>query len=335
MTTFKVEPNSSKTIYNQLIEHITSAINLKQLSVGDRLPSVNEACRLYNISRDSVLAAYKALQERNIVNSIPGKGFFINRRSDISKRKVFVLFDAMNQYKETLYRSLIENLGSEYEIDIAFHYYNEELFENLVSNAVGHYDHYVLMPHFNGDVSEVLDYVPSSQLLLLDAFPLGYSANCAAVYQDFQNDSYEGLRSLYEKLLNYEALHIVYNDQFQYMPDGYKIGVYRFGGEFSYKVTIEPGFDFNNIEQGHCYMAVSERDLASFIKKSTERGLEIGKEIGLLSLDDTPLKEVLLGGITTLTTDFEAMGKSAANLIKDGEFKRIANPWRLFDRGSL
>ena len=82
-------------------------------------------------------------------------------------------------------------------------------------------------------------------------------------------------------------------------------------------------------------MAISERDLASFIKAIIAKGLKVGHDIGLMSLDDTPLKEVLIGGVTTLTTDFALMGSTAAQLIRDRECRRIANPWHLYDRGSL
>ena len=71
------------------------------------------------------------------------------------------------------------------------------------------------------------------------------------------------------------------------------------------------------------------------IKSIMAKGLVVGRDIGLLSLDDTPLKEVLIGGITTLTTDFAIMGRTAAELIRSGEQQRIANPWRLYLRGSL
>ena len=246
-----------------------------------------------------------------------------------------MLFDAMNQYKETLYRSLVDALGPHYGVSIAFHYYNAELFDSLVAAARGKYDYYVLMPHFNRDVTSVLDRVPADRLLLLDAFPEGYSRNCAAVYQRFYTDAYEGLKALLEKLRRYEALHIVYNGRFQYMPDDYIAGAYRFAGEFRYPVYVERDFDMDAISAGHCYMAVAERDLAAMIKSIMAKGLVVGRDIGLLSLDDTPLKEVLIGGITTLTTDFALMGRTAAELIRSGEQRRIANPWRLYLRGSL
>ncbi len=332
---FKVNDNTSSTIYCQLAEFIADAIHAEEIKVGGRLLSVNDACREYNVSRDTVLSAYKLLQERTIIKSIPGKGFFVIRKNNAENLRIYALFDAMNQYKETLYRSLLENLGSKYEISIAFHYYNEELFDTLVSNAKGKFDYYILMPHFKEDVTNTIDKLPIDRILLLDAFPQNYTNTCAAVYQNFYSDSYEGLKSILDKLRRYKALHIVYNDKFQYMPSGYIEGAYRFAGEFQFPVYVEPGFNMDNILPGHCYMAVSERDLAAIIKSITAKGLKVKEEIGLMSLDDTPLKEVLIGGITTLTTDFELMGRTAAELIKSGERRRIANPWRLLDRGSL
>lgn len=82
-------------------------------------------------------------------------------------------------------------------------------------------------------------------------------------------------------------------------------------------------------------MAISERDLASITKVINKRNWVLRKDIGLLSFDDTPLKEVLKGGITTISTDFELMGQTAGKLIRKGMTRRIANPWILADRGSL
>lgn len=335
MNGFKPDPNSSRTLYDQLAAYISDLMADGTLAEGDRLLSVGEAYDRYGVSRDTVLAAYRLLQRRRQVRAVAGKGFFVERRDARDTVRVFMLFDAMNQYKETLYRELVDNLGGNYDIRIAFHYYNGEVFRSMVADARGKYDYYVLMPHLNDDVTDVLDSIPADRLLLLDAFPAGYSRNCAAVYQRFYTDAYEGLKALLDKLRRYEALHIVYNGRFQYLPDDYTAGAYRFAGEFRYPVYVERDFDMERIAAGHCYMAVSERDLAAMIKCITARGLTVGRDIGLLSLDDTPLKEVLIGGITTLTTDFALMGRTAADLIRRGEQRRIANPWRLHLRGSL
>ena len=332
---FKIDSIIADTIYSQLASYIESDIRYGSLAVGSKLLSVNKACETYGVSRDTVLAAYKVLQERNIVTSLPGKGFYVTRSNDIDKVRVYAIFDAMNQYKETLYRSLVDSLGEDYDVTIAFHYYDVNLFETLVENALGKYEYYILMPHFSEDVTATLNKIDDRKLLLLDAYPSNCSRNCAAVYQDFYNDSYNGLKSILDRLRRYQALHIIYNDKFQYMPSGYVEGAYRFAGEFRYPVYVEPDFDMNNIEKGHCYMAISERDLASIIKIITARQWQVGRDIGLMSLDDTPLKEVLIGGVTTLTTDFALMGRNAAEMIRSRKQIRIANPWLLYERGSL
>ena len=334
-TDFVKDKYSPKPIYHQLANYIADQIIGTNVPTGTPLMSVNDAYKAYGVSRDTLIAAYKLLQRRLLVTSAPGKGFFVFRKQDKERKNLFVLFDAMNQYKETLYRSFVDNLDDQYEISTAFHYYNKDLFDTLISTALGHFDYYVVIPHFNEDITDILNKLPADRLLLLDAFPDGYSRNCAAVYQDFRRDAYEGLKSILDKLRRYDALHIVYNDKFQYMPNGYLEGAYRFAGEFHIPVYIEPGFDVDDIQKGHCYLAVSERDLATIINSITNKGLVAGENIGLLSLDETPLKEVLIGGITTLTTDFRLMGRTAAKLIKQGKKERIANPIKVFVRGNL
>jgi len=330
-----IQDNTPETKVQQLSWAIISQIKNKQLMVGNPLPPVNKAVDIYGVSRDTVIKVYKNLQEKGWVISIPSKGFYVKKCSNIGKESMFVFFDTMNQYKETLYRALINELGYDYEITTAFHYYDRKLFDILLSNACCKYDHYVVIPHFNEDVTSTLNQLPPERLLMLDGFPQGYEKNCAAVYQDFPNDIYEELKQLYPKLKHYKALHVVYNDKFQFFPDGLAAGMYRFAGEFRFPIFIEPGFNMEDIQQGHCYMAVSERDLASIIKVIQLRRWKLSRDIGIVSIDDTPLKEVLLEGITTVTTDFALMGKTAAQLIKSGELRRICNPCFVLDRNSL
>lgn len=282
-----------------------------------------------------MVKAYKYLQDEGWVRSVPGKGFFVSRNIESDKKRLFVLFDAMNPYKETLYRSLISSLGDEYYCDMAFYYYDKGVFERLINNAVGKYDGYVIIAHFNIDVSPILKRIPHEQLMLLDAMPQHYNKPCSAVYQDFHNDLYQELKALHPKLSAYECMHMVFNDSFQFIPIEILTGIHQFMNETQYPIYIEKTFDVENLQKGHCYMAVSERDLACIIKVVNQRRWTLRKDIGLLSFDDTPLKEVLQGGITTISTDFELMGRTAGRLIRTGSIRRISNPWKLSDRGSL
>ena len=53
------------------------------------------------------------------------------------------------------------------------------------------------------------------------------------------------------------------------------------------------------------------------IKNQSDKDWELGKDIGILSYDETPLKEILAGGISVISTDFRKMGETAAEMIKE------------------
>ena len=83
-------------------------------------------------------------------------------------------------------------------------------------------------------------------------------------------------------------------------------------------------------------MVLAESDLVNLVKKSREQLLKLGKEIGIISYNDTPLKEILAQGITTISTDFEQMGKTIANQILGIDNRiPVKNPFRMTLRKSL
>ena len=47
----------------------------------------------------------------------------------------------------------------------------------------------------------------------------------------------------------------------------------------------------------------------NLIKISHEKKLKLGKDIGIISYNDTPLNKVLAGGIAVISTDFNKMGE--------------------------
>ncbi len=332
---FSIDADTPRLKYLQLEDYLSRLIRTKKLLMGSRLPSVSEASKVFPVSRDTVLAAYRSLQDKGLISAQAGKGYYVASYGTSSKLKVFILFDAMNQYKETLYRSLLYHLGKGYETDIAFHYYNEKLFHTLVETNKNDYHFFILMPHFHTDVTETIRLVPPHKLLLLDAFPETLGTGYAAVYQDFMKDVYSGLQSLLNALCKYDSLTVIYNDRFQFMPGALINGIRSFASDFGMPLNFSCEFDFSRTSEGKCYMAISDRDLAELIKSAHQKNLTIGKEIGLLSFDDTPLKEVLAGGITTITTDFSLMGRQAAKLIREGKMEQIPNRSHVVFRNSL
>lgn len=57
--------------------------------------------------------------------------------------------------------------------------------------------------------------------------------------------------------------------------------------------------------------------------------------MGIISYNETPLKKIILEGITTISTDFQLMGKQTAQLILENAKEHIEVPFYLTLRASL
>ena len=93
--------------------------------------------------------------------------------------------------------------------------------------------------------------------------------------------------------------------------------------------------EHTTIEPKQAYIVIEESDLCNLIKKARAKNLAIGKDVGIISYNDSPLKEILLDGITVITTDHNKMGETAAQLILENRKEKIKNPFVLIRRGSL
>ena len=130
-------------------------------------------------------------------------------------------------------------------------------------------------------------------------------------------------------------MNLVLQRGFQFIPEGIINGFTRFCKENKIKYRIIDNLSYRNIAKDEIYLVISDNDLIMVVKYAIENGLTLGKELGLISYDDTPLKSVLANGITVISTDFAHMGKTAANLLKHGIMNKFENPSQLIIRSTL
>lgn len=83
------------------------------------------------------------------------------------------------------------------------------------------------------------------------------------------------------------------------------------------------------------YVVIEETDLVTLIKSCQTRGLKIGKDAGIISYNETPLKEILLDGITVISTDHHKTGEAAAMMILEDRKEKIKSPFVLMQRKSI
>ncbi|MDP3435394.1 MAG: substrate-binding domain-containing protein, partial [Bacteroidota bacterium] len=89
------------------------------------------------------------------------------------------------------------------------------------------------------------------------------------------------------------------------------------------------------MKTGEAYFVPSDRNLVRLVKMAAEKNLELGKDVGVVSFNDTVLKEVVAGGITTISTDFNLMGQTLARMIQERSVGKIRNNSSLIRRNSL
>ncbi|MFN8255553.1 MAG: GntR family transcriptional regulator [Bacteroidales bacterium] len=334
---FRLDQNAITPLYQQIKDSVIDAIHVGKVKMDDRLPSIHGMCREFGLSPGTVAKAYDELRKQGIIASRQGKGFCIASVNTDNKLNIFLLFDRLNSYKEILFSSFVENLGNQAKVDIYFHHYDIKRFEHLILENLGNYHFYAVMPHFNEDVTEIIRKIPEDKLLVLDKPVENLEGNYISVCQDFHHDILNALVPKTDIFRKYKSFNFVeaVGNPFQFIPDGCLSGFAEFCDRYSipnkFIERLEPEF----INKNEAYLVFAEHDLIQLIKVAEQNGYKLGKDLGIITYDDTPVKEVLAGGITTVSTDFYEMGRFAADCILNKKKEKKFNPFKLILRNSL
>ena len=317
-----LDVSNKAPIYKQLVEQFEDAIRSGQLKPGEQVASMNDFAAQMGISKETVKKAYGILREKGLLIPQQGKGFYVAETYLDSKPKVLVLFDKLSIYKEVLYNSLASELGELADITILTHNQNLELFTYYLDTYLDKFDYYVISPHFALDhktqqaAVKLISRVPNRKLIMVDHWMHNYQGNYGAVYQDFENDVYEGLKQGLDKLKDTSCLKVITLPSSLYGSMVTK-GVNRFVKEFNIPVSYSDSV-VGDIQPNETYLILSSQldsGLAAFARKIREQNLEVGKDVFVISYNEFDLNEVVLNGLTTISTDFKQMGRIAAQMI--------------------
>lgn len=318
--------------YRQIINSIYQAISNGDLKVGDKIPSLNQICSEFDLSRDTVMVAFNELKAKGVISSIPGKGYYVNSTDINLDERIFLLFDELNAFKEDLYTALLNSLDIKSNVDIYFHHFNFQLFKDLIQQSVGKYTSYVIMPATFDHTADIIAALPEDKVYILDRLKDDLNA-FPVVYQDFEADVYRALQDGEDLLAKYDKLVMVFPGGKE--PEGRMIGFQKFCEERNIPFEILRSLLSRKICKGEAYFVPSDRNLVRLVKMAAEQNLALGSDLGIVSFNDTVLKEVVAGGITTISTDFKLMGETLAGMIVDKRREKLANPAALIRRNSL
>jgi DNA-binding transcriptional regulator YhcF (GntR family) len=332
MKIITIDNQSTLPKYKQIIFSVELAIAEKRLKRNDKLPSVNKVSLEFSISRDTVLLAFDELKKRGIIYSILGKGYYVKSEDFSYEQRFFLLFDELNIFKEDIYNSFLEAIGERAQIDIFFHHFNIGTFRKLINESNGNYSKYIVMPTNLIGAAPIIKTLPKNDVYILDQTN-SELAEYSSVHQNFVKDMYEALLIGKEKLSNYLKLILIFPGFKE--PLGMVEGFERFCIDFTFSSEIISSFEDRIIQKGEVYIIPSDRDLVKVLEQSKIQDLKIVEDFGIISYNDTPLKKVVENGITTISTNFTAMGTLLAAMILDNRKEQIENKSSLIVRNSL
>ncbi|TZF84082.1 GntR family transcriptional regulator [Pedobacter sp. BS3] len=332
-----IDEYSATPKYLQLTNSILTAIGAGKLNKDDLLPSINELSYELEISRDTAEKGYKYLKKIGVLGSIPGKGYYIMNAEFRQTLKICLMFNKLSAHKKIIYDAFIQALGENVAVD--FYIYNNDfkLFKKLLNNKREDYSHFVIIPHFmdgDADSYQIINELPKEKLVLLDKRLPGVSGEYAAVYENFENDIYQALEQARPQLSKYHTLKLIFPEK-SYYPKEIRKGFSRFCQQYAFTPGLVSDIEVEPIKAGEAYINLMEDDLVTLISRVIAMNLKIGKDVGLISYNETPLKKLILNGITTISTDFHQMGAMAAQLILDNSRKQVEVPFYLTLRQSL
>lgn len=320
--------------YRQIIDAIQQKIQAGDLKKGDKIPSLNQLCKQYGLSQDTVLMAYNELKSKGIITSQVGKGYYVQNENTDFKHKVLLVFDRLTAYKEELYESFKEALKKDGNEQIFFHHNNLKMFQTIIEGAAGEYSEYVIMPIDHPDAVSLIDKLPSNKVFILDQGRKQYSNLYPYVCQDFERDIYRILKMNALLVDKYQRMVLV----IRHLKSHYKeiaAGFRDFCKQHPIVAEVVTDIKSFEIKPGDAFVVVDDRDLEFLVHYSIEKQLALGTEMGIVSYNEAPLKGIIASGITTISTDFAQMGKSMAEMILNHQKLKTDNPFLLNKRASF
>ncbi|GAA4470912.1 GntR family transcriptional regulator [Nibrella saemangeumensis] len=329
-------PKDKTPKYKQIVQSVITDIERGVLQKNEQLPSISELSVEYYLARDTVEKAYRELRERGYITSVQGKGYYVLGQ-EAPKLKVLLIFNKLSSYKKLIYYAFLKTLGDRATVDLQIHHNSARKFTEIVEKNLGKYNHYVVMPHFTEDMNkadylETLKRIPSDELVLLDKDVPELPGDYLSIHQNFNKDIFHALETANDLLSNYQRLVLLFPGDGHYPVDiarGFRSYCINFHKEYA---VLENAAD-EVLQAGTAYVVVEETDLAELIKKVRQSSFLLGREIGVISFNETTLKELL--NITVITTDFETMGRTAGALLLDQQRIKVNNPFYMIRRGSL
>ena len=338
----QLDHRGSVPFYRQICLQVEALIASGELAPGDMLPSMNQLAIQLGISRETSKKAYGKLLREGVLIARQGKGFFVADKTGDGMLEVLVLPDKQGVYNQIFLQALQDSLQGKAHVTILLHNQNLDLFEYYLERSLDNFDYYVVSPHFALDAASqaravrLVKRIPNRKLIMVDNWLRDVPGNYGVVYQDFGTDACSALTEVRDEIAAGGRLKVMVMPQSLYgsvIVKSLKTFAEHSGVNITEYRSVPPV-----LERGDVILLLNSQldagivDLAARIQDS---GLEPGKDVKIISYNEMPVNQLVLGGLTVMSTDFPAMGRTAAEMILSGRLSKIHNPFRLVRRNTF
>lgn len=329
-TDFMVTDRIRSPKYLQVVNAIVNDIEEGVLNLGDRLPSINEACADWYLSKDSVKRAYETLHQMGFVTSINRKGFFIAGQPKRHALRVMMVAGHLTDSVKQLHDAIAANLDREVILDICSYNYQRQLLCQLLGKHLGDYHYFILMPHLVGQdpaTLQCLRNVPSQQLILVgnqwqDLLQHGHQIRYGG-----ESDLYDALQSQLAALRKYTRLNLVLPEHDFFDADSIR-AFQRF--------CTANGFDFqildelldDDMQPRQAYFVTDSQHLTALVDYAHRNGFRLGQQLGVVSFIENEYTRLLAGGVSVIAQPSAEVGRLVAGIL-DGQPGPCAAPYSL------
>jgi len=308
------EEAGNKTKHRQIADGIIQAISEKELKQGDMLPSVNVFTKKLSVARMTIVKALEDLKAQGIIESKYRVGYFVKNNQVKRKLRVMLFLTEFNVYHEVAYKEILAGLKEEDVIvDLYFHHCNPQVFKTILKENLGLYDLYIITPFNHPQVKKSLAEIPARKLLQVMRPP--ELEGTSYIEQEFHDEVLEAFNSIKNELSKYHILTIVFPERGTHPKEiGRAFHIFCSNSDMAH--TQISHITKEAVKKGSAFFVIADNDLIDLVKYGEEKGLVIGKNLGILSYNDTPMKAIIRNGITVISADFIEFGRSISEFIR-------------------
>lgn len=339
---YKIEKTRNKAlpIYEQISSHLTSQIE-KDLSAGDRLPSMSQMAKHWDVGFNTIKAAIRELEQKGLVRrgSKRGEGPLVLGKEDGQfSNATFCHFRSYNDAFELQIASGVRHFADEVNADSVVIDINESVDYLLSILEITRPHNIIVKPIDSVKFREKIQILQQSTNVV---FVDGYlpDVEISSVSVDHLDGAYQATKHLLQEnnLPVYYFGHLNPNDTvIQLRIEGWATAMREYGyldvSEFMYKIPLMQGntshesyadvfrkasFDFLTSIDFKPISLFTHNDYAAqaIINNAEKLGLEIRQDIKLAGFGNLPLCNNLPVKLTSVDQSNEQVGYEAAKLL--------------------